>query len=178
MERIQNGQLDASGLLYQRYKKALFAYFFNCTHQKGNSEDLVQITFEKMLKYRGNYQGKGSFKSWIFSIARNAMKDEWRKKSRHSTKDLGQSAYSLADLPASGEDQLMLDDRQALLHRAMKQLAPEKRELLAQVKLYEKKYKEVASHYQITESNLKVKIFRIMNELRDYMEGIQAKEHY
>lgn len=178
MDRIQNGQLDASGLLYQRYKKVLLAYFFNCTHRKTTSEDLVQITFEKMLKYRKNFQGKGTFKAWLFSIARNAVKDEWRKKSKHPTQAIDERSFALVDLAASGEDQLIRNDREALLYQALKSLAPEKRELLALVKLQGKKYKEVAAIYQITESALKIKIFRIMNELRDYMKNIQANKHY
>lgn len=178
MERIQGGHLDASGLLYQRYKKALFAYFFNCTRQREGSEDLVQITFEKMLKYRGNFKGQGTFKSWLFSIARNAMKDEWRKKQKHQSNSIDQKAYALADLAHSGEDQMMRNDREALLHQAMQRLAPDKRELLALVKLNGKKYKEVAAIYQITEANVKIKIFRIMKELRDYLQSIQANEHY
>ncbi len=178
MERIQNGHLEASGLLYQRYKKVLFAYFFNCTRQKEGSEDLVQITFEKMLKYARNYKGQGTVKSWLFSIARNAMKDQWRKQEKHQSKSIDQKAYALADLSTSGEEQLILSDREALLHQAMQKLAPDKRELLALVKLKEKKYKEVAAIYQLTEANVKVKTFRIMKELRDYMESIQASEHY
>jgi len=75
MLKIQADQLDACGLIYQRYKNELFGYFYNCSRKVAISEDMVQATFEKFIKYRKNYQGKGTVKSWLFSIARNIYID-------------------------------------------------------------------------------------------------------
>lgn len=178
MGRIQAGQLDASGLLYQRYKRVLLAYFYNCTRDQVGSEDLVQLTFEKMIKYRKNYRGTGTVKSWLFTIARNTMKDDWRKRERHSSQNLEQNAYRLADDSATGEEQMIRDEKTALLHLAMARLPQEKRELLALVKLKGKKYREVAELYNLKESALKVKVFRIMNELRATVNQIKAQHNY
>lgn len=178
MGRIQAGQLDASGLLYQRYKRVLFAFFYNCTGDRPGSEDLVQLTFEKMIKYRKNYRGTGTLKSWLFSIARNAVKDDWKKKEKHQSQDLEHSAYRLADDTATGEERMIKNEKTALLHQAMALLPQEKRELLALVKLNGKKYREVAEIYGLKESALKVKVFRIMNELRASVGKIRAQRNY
>lgn len=178
MHRLQKGQLEASGLLYERYKKVLWTYFFNSTRDRDKSEDLVQITFEKMLRYRHNYRAEGSVKAWLFSIARNALMDEWQKRSREPQQSQEMSVPPKADQSPNAEEQMMQGDRMALLQAAMAQLSPEKRELLAQIKLQEKKYKEVAAIYQIKEAALKVRVFRIMQELRGYMDRIQASSQY
>lgn len=52
MSAIQNGDIRACGELYNRYKKILYAYFYNNTKSITKSQDLVQITFEKLLKYQ------------------------------------------------------------------------------------------------------------------------------
>jgi len=178
MNRLQDGQLDASGLLYERYKKVLWTYFFNATRDRNKSEDLVQITFEKVLKYRHNYRQTGSVKAWLFSIARNALTDDWQKTSKQPQQSLDTSVRPTADHTLNAEEQMMLGDRKALLQRAMAKLAPEKRELLAQIKLQEKKYKEVAAIYNSNEAALKVRVFRIMQELRGYMDRMQASSQY
>lgn len=178
MNRLQDGQLDASGLLYERYKKVLWTYFFNSTGDRNKSEDLVQTTFEKVLKYYHNYREAGSVKAWLFAIARNALTDEWKKSSKQPQQSLDTSVRPMADHSLNAEEKMMLGDRMALLQLAMAKLAPEKRELLAQIKLQEKKYKEVAALYNSNEAALKVRVFRIMQELRGYMDRIQASSQY
>ncbi|MEL7529699.1 MAG: RNA polymerase sigma factor [Bacteroidota bacterium] len=178
MNRLQAGQLDASGILYERYKKVLWTYFFNSTRDRNKSEDLVQITFEKVLRYCHNYRGVGSVKAWLFSIARNALTDHWQKGHRQAWQRMEGSVPPKADHSLNAEEQMIAGDRKALLQAAMARLEPEKRELLAQIKLQEKKYKEVAALYQTNETALKVRVFRIMKELRGYMDRIQASSQY
>ncbi len=177
MKQIQADQLDACGLIYQRYKKELFGYFFNCSRKVTMSEDLVQATFEKFIKYRKNYTGKGSVKSWLFSIARNAYIDEYNRKKKYGSNELHEKLI-IAD-PSSGSEEIMIQsERYELLHRAMNLLSAEERELLSLVKLNGNKYHEVAKQFDLNESTLKVKIFRIMNRLKKYMVEIKAKENY
>ena len=173
MAKVQGGQYDASGLLYQRYRGALTAYFLNCTYDKFRSEDLVQITFEKMIRYRKNFSARGSFRSWLFTIARNVMIDHWRKEDRQSTTSLDRS-LGIADQSRSGEEMMIQQDRKTLLTYALNRLPKEKREMLAMVKLQDMKYREVAEFYDMKESTLKVNIFRTMKELKKHLQDLKV----
>ena len=175
MLRIQDDDLDACGLLYKRYKKMLFSYFYNNTRDANSSEDLVQITFEKVIKYRKKFAASGTFKSWIFSIARNAFFDSYRKKSRFMTDRIGEFEHSLVDDQKTEEANLMQKEEVALLHDAIKRLSPEKREILSLIKLEEMKYKEVAARFGVKESTLKVRVFRIMKELKDHLIDLESR---
>lgn len=179
IRQVQKGDLETAAILYERYKKPLWSFFFNCTQERSLSEDLVQLTFEKMIRYRLNYSGKGSFKSWLFSIARNVLKDAWSQQGRltHQRSLKGSDEY-IQDGSPSVEDHLISQDRQGILQAAIDQLPPDKKELLILIKIEGKKYKEVAQIYQMSESALKVRLFRVMKELKAKMERIQARHHY
>lgn len=51
MVKVQSGESDKLGLLYQRYRKILFAYFYRLTSKAVTSEDLVQNVFHRILIY-------------------------------------------------------------------------------------------------------------------------------
>ena len=170
MQRLQDGHTDACGALYSRYKKVLYAYFFNNCHNEEVSEDLVQVTFEKILKSRKNFSGRGSFKSWMFAIARNAYIDEYQKHSKQNKLEQRILAHP-ANQTIHYRPEDLHDDRE-LLWKALDLLDNEKREILVMTKLHGMKYKEVCEILNLSETNLKIKVFRIMKELRIYINRL------
>ncbi|MEQ8884415.1 MAG: RNA polymerase sigma factor, partial [Balneola sp.] len=61
MMKVKDGDLDKLGLLFERYNRPLYSFFYKKTFQTDVSEDLVQSVFERMLKYRSTYSGSGAF---------------------------------------------------------------------------------------------------------------------
>jgi hypothetical protein len=79
MLKVKEGNLDKLGLLFERYKKPLFGFFYGLTKDAELCEDLVQNVFFRILKYRYLFRGDGDFKTWMFHIARNVNHDHFRK---------------------------------------------------------------------------------------------------
>jgi DNA-directed RNA polymerase specialized sigma24 family protein len=79
MIKVRDGHLDTLGLLFARYKKPLFGFFYGMNRDAELSEDLVQNVFYRILKYRYLFRGDGDFKTWMFHIARNVNHDNFRK---------------------------------------------------------------------------------------------------
>src|SRR5579862_5919759 len=80
MLRVQDGDVEALGALYQRHRTPLFNFFLRLSGSAPSSEDLVQDVFLRMLKYRHTFATDGRFTTWMFQIARNALRDSWRKR--------------------------------------------------------------------------------------------------
>ena len=171
INKVQKGQLDACGLLYSRYKKPLFTYFYNNIYDEAKSEDLVQVTFEKVIKYRKNFSGNGSFRSWLFTIARNAYIDEYNNRKKTRSVDIMNHDFAHED---HGEAQMIAGEKASLLIKALRMLDQEKRELITMVKLNDMKYQQVADIYGLSLSNVKTRIFRIMKELKENAHKLQA----
>lgn len=172
MSQLQTGDLNATAPLYERYKHQLWTFFYNNTQDRLRSEDLVQITFEKIIKYRKSYRHAGTVKAWIFSIARNALKDEQHK--QRQQKSLDRSEEEFPDHSPGILEQFERQDKEQIFQLALDSLTDDKRELLTIVKLQQKKYKEVAEIYQLSEAAVKVRVFRILQELKGTIHRLTA----
>ena len=83
MQAVQQGDIDKLGVLFEKHHKHVYNFFLR---QNGNpqiSEDLVQDVFFRILKYKHTYRAEAKFSTWMFSIAHNVKKDQYRKKSHH-----------------------------------------------------------------------------------------------
>ena len=174
MEKVKNGDVEKLGLLFERYKKPLFGFFYGINRDAELSEDLVQNVFVRILKYRSLYRGEGEFRSWIFHIARNVSHDQYRRKNIPVKEPL----EAWQDKLGSEENRMTEYQRDAeldLLQIAMDRLPADRREILLLSKYQEKKYKEIGEQLGFTEGAVKVKVFRAMQELKAIYHELEAK---
>jgi RNA polymerase sigma-70 factor, ECF subfamily len=80
METLANGSTGAFDELYQRYGQKMFGYFYRMLWKnKELAEDLTQELFIKLIKHAGSYEQGRSVSTWLYSIAHNLCKNEYRK---------------------------------------------------------------------------------------------------
>lgn len=173
MEKVKNGDLDKLGLLFERYKRSLFGFFYGMNKDSDLSEDLVQNVFMRILRYKDGFRGDGEFRTWMFHIARNVNNDHYRKK----RVDARESIDDWQETIAGGENRFVEIQREEdllMLSQALDRLAPDKREVLLLSKYQEKKYREIAEQIGCTESAVKVKIFRAVQELKEIYRKMEA----
>ena len=158
------GEIDKMGILYERYKRPLYAYFFKLTRGDNQaSEDLVHTVFYRAIRYKTSFTGKGSFKNWLFRIAHNAGIDHNRKiRNQGYNTEINTVQTKLYE-----HNDLEKNEQRAILEQAMSKLKPDERELLILGKIECLKYKEISDILGITESNVKIRIFRAIKRLKD-----------
>jgi RNA polymerase sigma-70 factor (ECF subfamily) len=165
MEQVQAGKLSCLGLLFERYHKQLYAYFYRLTGDADLGEDLTQVVFERILKYKATFAGRGAFSAWMFHLARNVVNDHWRRnKKRGYQEDISgeQDKLKFSENPHDTDREEELD----MLQQALNGLDGEKRELITLSKLQGMKHKEIAELWGCTENNARIKVFRAMQELK------------
>ena len=166
MQRVQTGQLDQLGLLFERYRSVLFGFFYNRSQNTELSEDLVQNVFVRILQYKHQYKESGDFKAWLFQIARNVLFDHHRKKRISANEDLDSWNDRLMDQSQTRSQEMIREEELQNLHAALNRLPEEKRELLIMSKLHGMSYKDIAIQLNCTEGNVKVKVFRALKSLK------------
>jgi RNA polymerase sigma-70 factor (ECF subfamily) len=166
MLRVKAGDLEKLGLLFERYHRVLYGFLFHMTYNKEGSEDMVQTVFYKMLKYRNSFTGDGEFMAWMYQIARNVLKDSYKKKSENVLHYDVMEFADRIDAGVSTEEQLDMKQTRTELHRAMNKLSDDHREVLIMSRLQELKYQEIALILQTTEGAVKVRAHRAMQELK------------
>ena len=169
MTHVIAGEIDKMSILYERYKKPLYAYFFKLTAGDVQaSEDLVHTVFYRVIRYKTGFTGQGSFAKWLFRIAHNAGID-FHRKNRYV--DNYKAEIYATQVRLYENNDLEKEEERALLEAAMNRLKADERELLVLGKIDCLKYKEIAEILNTTESNVKIKIFRALKKLKDtYMK--------
>lgn len=171
MIKVKEGDLDKLGLLFSRYKRPLYGFFYNMNRSQEISEDLVQNTFMRILKYRHLFRGDGDFKTWMFHIARNVSHDHFRKnKVRHDDVTQWEDRIHHEE---NRSVELEKRDEEHMLAIALDRLPEEKREVLMLSKYQEKKYREIGEILGCSEGAVKVKVFRALQELKAVYQQLE-----
>ena len=175
MLQVKSGQLDQLGLLFERHHRSLYGFFFRLTTDADASEDLVQNVFMRMIRYKHTYHGDGKFTTWMLHMARNLFADHYKKQKRMGFKeDVAVTDRYFRD-DVNAESSRIQQEELDLLQRALDHLTLEKKEILVLSKFQGMRYKEIADLMELTESAVKVRIFRALKELREVYEKLETQ---
>ncbi len=167
MMKVKEGEVEKLNLLYIRYSRRFFGFFYGMTGDGTTSEDLVQNVFMRILKYKHTYKENGSFEVWAFQMARNVHHDHYRKNKRYAfQEDMNPYEEQMSE-NVNQEVEMEKSDELNYLEKALASLSDEKRELIELVRFQKVKYAKVAEMLGVTESAIKVRVHRILKELRE-----------
>jgi RNA polymerase sigma-70 factor (ECF subfamily) len=198
----QQAEQDAVGLLVaqcmagdQRAWNALvtgqhgriYAICYRFTGSQTDAEDLTQDVFLKVYRNLGSFdQSKGSFQTWITTLARNMLVDHFRRtKLERATDSMDVSlsgdddgptmAERLTDARPSQEQHVAGLQLRATIQSALAELSPELREAVILRDLEDMDYKEIALVLKIPEGTVKSRISRGRAELGRLLQRIEGK---
>ncbi len=164
MYRIKDGQLPELTQLFDRYSMPVYNFFLKLTMDAGASEDLVQTLFYRIIRYRQSFNaGAGSFKSWMYQMARNLHADHCRQKLRVA--ELMTNVDEYPENVAEKQEGFKEHDFEKL-NKALAGLGPVDRELIVLSRYEGLKYAEIAKMKDMSLSAVKVQIHRALKELR------------
>ncbi len=172
MNKVKQGDLQQMGVLYERYHRDLFGYFYRLTYNKSKSEDMVQTVFYRLLKYCHTFEGRGKFMYWMYAVARNVWLDSIKKKEPlKKASELGEG-FDLKEESRNAEERLVVSENVALLKKALQHISAEKREAIVLSKFQGLKYKEIATLSDCSVSAIKSRVQRGLEELKELMLSI------
>lgn len=174
MLQVKSGDIEQIGVLFERYKKPLFGFFYRSTHNPSLCEDLVQNVFLRLMKYRSTFTGSGKFTTWMFGIAHNVFLDNCSKSGRFKGIDEVNEDCFVSDENLTNN--IIEDEQIKLLNTALAKLSNEQRELIILSKYQGLKYKEIAEILGCTEGTIKIRMFRALNELKDIYVKLEGKK--
>ncbi len=165
MTKVADGDIQRLSILFDRYNRPLYNFFYRTSRDQMLSEDLTQNVFEKILKYKHTFQKDANFKAWIYRIARNAYHDIFRKQQIKINSNVELSELNIGSEII--EKNFLQAEENNLLYQALNLLDPIDRETLVLTKIEKLKYAEVAQMQNASESAVKVRVFRAMKKLKD-----------
>jgi RNA polymerase sigma-70 factor (ECF subfamily) len=79
MLRFQAGDVRAFEALVRRHRSPVFSFLVRLTGDRGRAEDLCQEVFLRVVKAAARWEERATFRSWLFTLARNLSVDEARR---------------------------------------------------------------------------------------------------
>lgn len=116
LEAWREGDRIAGGKLFDRHLASVTRFFKN--KASGNLEDLVQETFLACVDGRDRFEGKSSFRTYLFAVARFVLFDHYRSRDR----GFDPLESTVAGDGSSPVSILASDEDQRLLLRALREL--------------------------------------------------------
>lgn len=160
----QAGQKERFGVLYDLYIKQVYGFIYQKTWHRETAEDLTSQTFVKALKNIGQFNAdKASFKTWLYTIARNTVIDHYRISKDEVAID------NVLDLGDDADVKLDLDNRELLakVRLYLDGIAVRQRQIIL-MRIWEGlSYQEIAEIVGLQEDNCKMIFHRAMLKLRN-----------
>jgi len=167
MIAVRAGEIDKLGDLFERHHRPLYGFFVHITGDRTASEDLVQLVFYRILKYRHTYRDEGRFSAWIYHLARKVAADHFRHCNASPVAADPEEVHAVPDQAPHAADRAVAADDTARLHAAMASLDPAQRELLVLARFQRLKHEEIARLFDISVGAVKVRVHRAFKDLRD-----------
>ncbi len=100
MISISKGDKRAFDELYQRYSGPLVSFFFRLMWKdREKAEDFMHDLFAKIIRKPESFDPTRSFKTWMYSVANNMVKNEYKKQEvRKNTSNGLDSSYAVNDV--------------------------------------------------------------------------------
>lgn len=117
---------DDTGLteIIRDHKDGLTLYIDGYVNNIFVAEELMEEAFFKLAIKRPRFKEKSSFKTWLYTIARNEAIDYLRHNKKISSGSIDEYENYLAE-ETNVENEYLIKERKILLHRTMRKLNPE-----------------------------------------------------
>jgi RNA polymerase sigma-70 factor, ECF subfamily len=150
--------------LYDRYFEAIFQFIYNRTQQEELSADICSQVFLKAMQRLEDYTFRGvPFSAWLYRIASNEIA-QWYRQSKKVRVVSVEDSNLVSMFEEVLEDDL--EEFRPFLIPALELLKEADLEIVEMRFFEQRPFKEIAEMLNITESNAKVRTYRVLERLK------------
>jgi RNA polymerase sigma-70 factor (ECF subfamily) len=191
VERLKERDDRAFAEVYRDHNHLLLRLAMSIVRNKSTAEDLVQETWVSVLRSIDRFEGRSSFRSWIFTILVNKARTRLRRDNRLVAFDEGGPDSGLdagfdgrgrwAQMPALWEDvtaERIVAGRSLLLHvnSIIDDLPPAQRAVLIMRSQAELEPLEICALLDLSEGNMRVLLHRARQSVRKALDLLLAEK--
>lgn len=168
----KDGNLAAFNSLVHRYESQVYTLCLRLLGSHQAAEDAAQEAFLSAYRALPTFSGT-NFRSWLFRIAANQSKDEWRRRKRKDKAssldelfDQFESPIDVPDTSAGVERLLEMKEVSEIVQRALLELPIDQRQAVLLVDIHDYRYEEVAQITGASLGTVKSRVHRGRERLR------------
>ncbi len=173
-------QRDESALreLMERYQTPVYTMAYRLLGNAADAEDIAQRTFIRVWKAAPTYTPEARFTTWLFTIVKNLVFNETRRRQRKPASSLEaaaeqgfEPAQASSPLEGAPDASLIHKELEAVVEQALNQLSPKARMAVQLRRFEDMGHEDIASVLGMTASATKSLLFRARRQLRELLSG-------
>lgn len=173
VERVQAGDIEAFGVLVERYERKLKRYGAKFLAAE-DVTDLVQEAFMRAFRNIQGFHPGARFSPWMYRIAHNEFVSALRKRARMPVLSVDFDTFvshPVYDDPAPREREQR--DLRAMIDAGLAQLSPKYREALVLFYLEGLSYREIADVLHVPVSTVGIRLKRAREALAAHYQNTE-----
>jgi len=173
----QNNTLQAFEILVHRYKNPLTNFVFRFLGDYESCTDVVQETMIKFYKNKDSYKSIAKFSTWIYTIAGNLAKTEYKRRRRRqifSINSYGEEKENYEIPDESYRPDVMTDSgiKDQIIQKALLKISTAYREAVILRDIQKLSYEEISEIMGIEVGTVKSRINRGRAQLQKLLKDI------
>lgn len=176
--QFQKEDKGAFGEIVLRYKDRLVNFLFRFTGNRESAEDISQETFLKLYKNKDKYTEIAKFSTWLYTIALNEARSNYRKEKKHSAVSINEfyedshSDYQISSNEYNPEDEANAETEAFYIQKAINSLNEKHREIIILRDIEDLDYEEIAATLNIPLGTVRSRINRARESLKISLDSI------
>lgn len=170
----QQGDREAFRLLYERYRDRVYNIIFYSIGDGMRAEDVLQIVFVKIYRGLPGFRFEANLSTWIYRITVNECLNQQRGRgAQHVPFEALLGSDEEFDEGASADRQHADSERREIVHRAVMELSPKLRAVVALKYLEGLSYEEIASVLECSPGTVASRLNRALGELEKRLRPLR-----
>ena len=165
INKIRGGDSESFAVIVERYNIQIYNLMYRYSGSKEDAADMTQDVFCRVFEKLDQYRSQKSLFAWLYTIALNYAKDWARKKSSRERNIDQLSMENASNETKPPESILEANEETQGLVSALELLADDRREMVLLKYRHEHSIKEIAEIFDISESAVKMRLRRALDEL-------------
>ena len=163
-------RLDQFAEKYQQFFPRVFAYVYGRVYNVHQAEDLVSEVFERAFLKMDSLRNDEAFATWLFTIARNLVTSQARKRGRETivAPDILKSVVATS---ISVENEVLVREEVAAVVKCLKKFPQREQDIVSLKFDAELTNGQIARVMGLSEANVRVILFRTLRKLREMLKS-------
>ena len=175
MALLSKGDKRAFDELYNRYSGVLFGYFNKMLwRDREKAEDLVHDIFAKIIVNPLAFDVSRSFKTWLFAVACNMCKNEYKRKEVRKNTSIGIDSHISVSSDTNVFNEVQDRIFMSAFDESLIQLDDKYRDVFTLRHLQGFSLKEIADVLEINEGTVKSRLFYATKQLAEKLKEYQV----
>jgi RNA polymerase sigma-70 factor (ECF subfamily) len=165
LEQLIQGDQEAFTYLYGQYVDRVYYFAVGLVRSPEDAQNITQEVFVKLWETRHRIDTGSSFNGYLFTIARNIIFNQHRKRINERTY-LDYLSRSFVDSEAKTEQEVYLKELQSTIDTCIENLPPQRRKVFEMSRFRGLSHKEISEELGIAEKTIAAHMRLALQDLR------------